>query len=125
MERLIQLAINAAALWVAVQLVDGIDFFGEWWELLFVAAAFSLLNTFLRPILRILTLPVTIATVGIFLLVINALMLLLTGVVANELGIAFEVRDFLAALIGSMVISLVGLVLAIAFGGRRLLRRLV
>ena len=125
MERLVQLAINAAALWVAIQLLDGIDFFGEWWELLIVAAAFSLLNTFLRPILRILTLPVTIVTLGLFLVVINAAMLLLTGVVAEELGIAFFVRDFFSALLGSLVISRVGLALSILFGGGRLMRRLV
>ena len=122
---LVQLAINAAALWVAVELIDGIDFAGEWWELLIVAAAFSLLNTFVRPILRILTFPITLLTLGLFLLVINALMLLLTGLVARELGLDFVVDGFLAALLGSIVISIVGLVLSIALGGGRLLRRLI
>ena len=125
MALLVQLAINAAALWVAVEVVDGIDFAGEWWELLFVAAAFSLLNTFVRPILRILTFPITLLTLGLFLLVINALMLLLTGLGARELGLDFVVDGFVAALLGSIVISIVGLVLSIALGGGRLLRRLI
>lgn len=125
MERLVQFAINAAALWVAVQLIEGIEFFGEWWELLVVAVAFSLLNTFLRPILRILTLPITLITLGLFLLVINALMLLLTGLIASELGVAFTVRDFWAALLGAIVISIVGLALSVLLGGGRLLRRVI
>ncbi len=122
---LVQIAINAAALWVAVELIDGIEFGGEWWELLIVAAAFGLINTFVRPILRILTFPITLLTLGLFLLVINALMLLLTGLVARELGLDFVVHDFLAALLGAIVIAIVGLLLSIALGGGRLLRRLI
>lgn len=107
----IQVVINAAALWVAVQLIDGIEFVGEWWELLIVALIFALVNTFLRPVLRILTLPITLLTLGLFLLVINAVLLLLTGFVASELGIFFVVDGFFAALLGAIVISLVSLAL--------------
>ena len=120
MALLIQLAVNAAALWVAVQLVDGIDFAGEWWELLIVAAAFSLLNTFVRPILRILTFPITMLTLGLFLLVINALMLLLTGAISNELALGLTVTDFFAALLGAIVISIVGMLLSAVIGAGRL-----
>lgn len=122
MDRLIQILINAAALWVAVQITP-VDFVGEWWQLLLVAAIFSLINTFLRPILRILTLPITLITLGLFLLVINALMLWLTGVVSAELNLGFTVPDFLAALLGSIVISLVGLVLSMVIGTGRLAGR--
>ena len=119
MDRLIQILINAAALWVAVQITP-VDFVGEWWQLLVVAVIFSLINTFLRPILRILTLPITIVTLGLFLLVINALMLLLTGAVSGELNLGFTVPDFIAALLGSIVISIVGLVLSLVIGTGRL-----
>lgn len=122
MDRLIQILINAAALWVAVQITP-VDFVGEWWQLLLVAVIFSLINTFLRPILRILTLPITLITLGLFLLVINALMLWLTGVVSAELNLGFTVPDFLAALLGSIVISLVGLVLSMVIGTGRLAGR--
>lgn len=125
MERLVQVAINAVALWVAVELVPGLLFLDEWWKLLIMAAIFSLLNTFLRPVLRILTLPITIATLGLFLLVINAVMLLITGAVASDLGIAFEVDGFESAVLGAIVISLVGLALSITIGGSRVVRRLV
>jgi putative membrane protein len=119
MDRLIQILINAAALWVAVQITP-VDFVGEWWQLLVVAVIFSLINTFLRPILRILTLPITIITLGLFLLVINALMLLLTGAVSGELNLGFTVPDFIAALLGSIVISIVGLILSLVIGTGRL-----
>lgn len=122
---LIQVAINAAALWVAVQVIDGIEFFGEWWELLIVALIFAVVNTFLRPILRIVTLPITILTLGLFLLVINALLLLLTSLVAGELGLAFVVDGFLAALLGAIIISLVSLALTMVLRSARIGRRVI
>ena len=127
MDRVIQVVINAAALWVAVQIVPGLDYdFGPsdaWWKFILVAVIFSLVNTYLRPILRILTLPITVITLGIFLLIINALMLLLTGAVANELGIPFTVADFGAAFLGSIVISIVGFALSMVIGTGRLAGR--
>ncbi|MEP6680873.1 MAG: phage holin family protein [Chloroflexota bacterium] len=123
MNRLIQVLVNAAAIYVAVVIVPGLSFTGEWWKLLVVAAIFSLVNTFLRPILRILTLPLTLITFGLFLLVINALMLLLTSAVSGELHLGFTVDSFLAALLGSIVISLVGLVLSMVIGSGRLAGR--
>lgn len=121
MDRILQTLINAAALYVAVLVVPNITFTGEWWKLLLVAFIFGLVNTFLRPILRILTLPITLITLGLFLLVINALMLLLTSAISTELDLGFQVSDFLAALLGSIVVSLVGFVLSLVIGtGRRL-----
>ena len=123
MNRLIQIAINAAAIYAAVVIVPGLGFTGEWWKLLIVAAIFSLVNTFLKPVLRILTLPLTLITFGLFLLVINALMLLLTGAVSGELSLGFTVDSFLAALLGSTVISLVGLALSMVIGSSRMAGR--
>lgn len=121
MDRILQTLINAAALYAAVLILrPQLDFTGEWWKLVLVAFIFGLVNTFLRPVLRIVTLPISIMTLGLFLIVINALMLLLTGVISAELDLGFEVADFLAALLGSVVISLVGFVLSLVIGtGRR------
>lgn len=120
MDRILQILINAAALYAAELVVPGILFTGEWWKLLVVAFIFGLVNTFLRPILRIVSLPLTIMTLGLFLFVINALMLLLTGAISNELNLGFQVDDFLAALFGSIVISVVGFALSLVIGaGRR------
>ena len=119
-DRLVQILVNAAALWVAVQLVSGIQFNGEWWKLLIVALAFSLLNTYLRPILRILSIPLTIITFGIFLLVINALMLLLTSAISGALNLEFHVDGFGAAFLGAIVVAIVGFLLSILIGTGRL-----
>ncbi|MEJ7803862.1 MAG: phage holin family protein [Candidatus Limnocylindria bacterium] len=123
MDRVIQILINAAALYVAVLIVPNLEFTGEWWKLLLVAAIFGLVNTFVRPILRIFTLPITVLTLGLFLLVINALMLLLTGAISNELNLGLTVGDFLAALLGSTVISIVGMLLSAVIGGSRVAGR--
>jgi putative membrane protein len=119
MDRVIGILVTAVALWVAVQIVPGLDFSGEIWKLLLVAVIFGLINAFIRPILLIFTLPITIMTLGLFLLVINALLLLLTGVISAELDLGFTVADFFAALLGSIVISIVGLVLSMLIGSTR------
>ena len=129
MDRVIQTLINAAALYVAVMLVPNLEFDfgaeGAWWKFLLVALIFGLVNTFLRPILRILTLPITLMTLGLFLLVINALLLMLTGAISAELDLGFTVGDFLAALLGSIVISIVGAILSLVFGAGRMSSKVV
>ncbi len=119
-DRILQILINAGALYVAVLLHIGITFAGDWWKLLLVALAFSLLNTYLRPILRILTFPITIVTMGIFLLVINAAMLLLTSAISDQLTLGFRVADFGAAFLGAIVVAIVGWILSMFVGVGRL-----
>jgi len=117
MAKLLQVLVNAAALWVAVQIVPDLDWSGtEWWKFLLVAVIFSLVNSFIKPILRVITLPITAVTLGLFLLVINALMLLLTGWVSDQLDLGFTVGGFIPALLGSIVISIVGWVLSMIVG---------
>lgn len=129
MDRVIQTLINAAALYVAVMLIPNLDFDfgadGAWWKFLLVALIFGLVNTFLRPILRILTLPITLMTLGLFLLVINALLLMLTGAISAELDLGFTVGDFLAALLGSIVVSIVGFLLGTVIGTGRVAGRVL
>lgn len=124
-DRILQILVNAGALYVAVYLHFGITFVGEWWKLLLVALAFSLLNTYLRPILRILTFPITIVTMGIFLLVINAAMLLLTSAISDGLQLGFHVADFGAAFLGAIVVAIVGWVLSMFVGVGRLPTRVL
>ena len=123
MDRIVQLLINAGALYVAVLLVPNLDFDfspdGAWVKFLLVAFIFGLVNTFVRPILQIFTLPITLMTLGLFLLVINALMLLLTDLISDELALGLSVGDFLAALLGAIVISVVGFVLSMVIGTAR------
>ena len=124
MDRIVQLLITAASLFVAVYVVPGLDFAFEpelaWLKFLVVALIFGLVNTFVRPILLIFTLPITIMTLGLFLIVVNALMLLLTGAISNELALGLTVTDFFAALLGAIVISIVGLLLSLVVRTGRL-----
>jgi putative membrane protein len=123
MDRIVQLLVNAGALYVAVLLVPGLDFDfapdGAWVKFLLVAFIFGLVNTFVRPILQIFTLPITLMTLGLFLIVINALMLLLTSAISSELALGLVVSDFLAALLGALVISVVGFALSMVIGTTR------
>jgi putative membrane protein len=77
-------------------------------------------NSYLRPILRILTFPISIVTLGLFLLVINALLLMLVGVISEQLQLGFSVADFWAALFGSIIISIVGWLLSMVVGASRM-----
>lgn len=99
---LIRLAIGAFGLWVADQLVGGISIDGTP-TLLLAAFLLGFVNAFVRPVFVVLTLPLTLLTLGLFLLVINAAML---GLVALLLP-GFHVAGFGSALLGSIVVSLV------------------
>ena len=107
MRLILKLLINALALWLAGELISGINLEGDFWTILLVALIFGLVNTFLKPILKILSLPVIILTLGLFALVINAAMLGLTAAITDALAIA----DFWSALLGAIVISVVSSVL--------------
>jgi putative membrane protein len=113
---LLRLLINAAALWVAIQLVDGIDHRGSWWSLLLVALVFGVLNASIRPLLKLLSLPVIILTLGLFIFVINALMLLMTGWVSGVLNLGFYVDGFWDAFFGGLIVSIISLLLSMFAG---------
>ena len=108
--------INILAIYAAVWLVPGIAFEGPGWQLGVIAAVFGLINVALRPLLTLLTCPLIILTFGLFGLVINALLLVLTAQIAGSLGFQFTVAGFWPAVLGGLVIALVGLALNILAG---------
>jgi putative membrane protein len=101
--------INAVALWVADALLDGITLSDSTGELVLVAVVFGLVNAFIKPIIQVLSCPLTIVTLGLFTLVINALMLMLTGWLT---GGAVSTANFGWALVGALIISIVSTVLS-------------
>ncbi|HEX4818022.1 MAG TPA: phage holin family protein [Nonomuraea sp.] len=110
----------AAALWVAVQLVDGItvnaptNSASYWGVLLLVALIFGLINAIVKPIVKALGCAIIVLTLGLFLLVINAGMLLLTSWIAGQLDIPFHVDSFYpAAFWGAIIISVVSWLLGL------------
>ena len=108
--------ISTLAIFAAVYLIPGISFVGPGWQLGIVAAVFGLVNLALRPLLALLTCPLIILTLGLFGLVINALMLLLTAQIAASLGVRFTVDGFWPAVLGGLVISIVSLILTVLAG---------
>ncbi len=113
---MLRLLATAAALWVATQLVPGITHSGSALSLLGVALVFGIVNALVAPILKLLSLPVILMTLGLFALVINALMLLLTSSVAGALGLGFDVDGFGAAFLGAILISVVSALIVLVLG---------
>lgn len=118
MKFLIRLIITAVALWAAVELVPGITYSGEPAQLLIVALVFGILNASIRPVLLMLTCPLVLITLGLFIFVLNAFMLWLTGALSQALNIGFAVDGFLPALVGGLVVGFVSTVLNIMVGDR-------
>ena len=111
---LLRVLVAAAALAAAAWLLDGIeltDTDDEVLTLLGVALIFGLVNAIVAPVVKLFSLPFIILTLGLLLWVINALMLMLTGAIADGLGLGFEVDGFGSALLGALVISVVTAIL--------------
>ena len=111
-----RLLINAAALWAATRLVPGISFDGDWRLLFAVALLFGVINVSVRPVLKLLTLPLLILTLGLFTFVLNALMLWLTGTISDALDLGFHVEGFAAAFVGGLVVTVVSFLLSLLVG---------
>lgn len=112
---IIRVFVNAVALWVAARLVGGIELTTEFWPMLGVAVVFGLLNALFKPIALLISLPFLILTLGLFTLVINALMLMLTAALVD----ALSVTGFWAAFWGAILISLVSLLFSMLLPDRR------
>jgi len=103
---------NAAAIAVAAWLLDGIRIEGTDWQdkilpLLIVSLILGIVTVFVEPVVKVLSLPFIIRTIGLFLLVINAFMLLLTSWIADQADVGFHVSGFWTALVGSIIITIV------------------
>ncbi|MFG3051087.1 phage holin family protein [Kitasatospora sp. NPDC048239] len=117
----IKTLINAAAIWVAAWIVTGITLVGDDWQhvsltVIAVALVFGVVNWLIKPVVKLLSLPLFVLTLGLITFVINALMLLLTSWVSDKLDLNFHVEDFWAALFGALIISLVSWGLSLALG---------
>jgi putative membrane protein len=113
---LIKLLATAVTLAVASWVVSGITLEGSTTSrrigtLLIVAAIFGVVNAVVKPVAKLLSLPFIILTLGLLIFVINALMLLLTSWITGKLDVQFHVSGFGSALLGSLVITLVGILL--------------
>ncbi|HAE59034.1 MAG TPA: hypothetical protein DCG54_05865 [Anaerolineae bacterium] len=114
---LIRLLINAVALYAAVSFVDGIQAVPgtNWVSYLGLAFIFGLLNALVRPILKFLTCPLIILTLGLFTLVINTALFWLTGLIGLNFGAGFTVNGFWPAFLGGLIVSIVSVILTTFF----------
>lgn len=109
---LIKIAITAAAVWVAQAIVPGLEFDGSGWAFVGVAVVFVVVNTIVKPILNILSIPFILITLGLFLLVTNAIVLQLVVWLSGSLNLGFTSDGFFwSTFLGAVVISLVRFIL--------------
>ena len=111
----LRLAVNAAALWFAAQVISGIEIRGAG-SLIGAAFIFGLVNALIKPVAHILGCSLTCLTVGLFALVINAAMLALTAWIAGSFGLDVSIDGFWAALTGALLISVVSWALNLFVG---------
>ena len=115
MKLLLRWAITAFALFCAAWLVPGITVDGQGWLLYAIMAAIlGLVNACIRPLLKMLTCPLIVLTLGLFTLVINALTLWLSSYIAQDwFGVDYMVSGFWSALWGALIVSVVSVVLSV------------
>ncbi|ALE93323.1 hypothetical protein AOC05_14970 [Arthrobacter alpinus] len=121
----LQVLINALALWVATSLVPGIQIitsgtsgletsnatFNTAVAYLFIAVVFGVINSLVKPVVKLLSLPVTILTLGLFTVVINAAMLWLTSWLSSYTPVHFTIDSFFwTAIIAALIISVISMV---------------
>jgi putative membrane protein len=128
---IVKVIINAIGVFAAIQVVPQInfDYGGDWWKLVVVALILAIVNSYLKPILKVLSFPITLISLGLFAFVLNAVLLLLVTFVSDLLGLGFTIGgfppdftadSFVGALLGSVVISIVATLLGMVNAGRRI-----
>jgi putative membrane protein len=128
----VRVLVNAIAVIAAIRLVPNVEFHGDWWQLLIVAAIFGVINAYIRPIVKLLSLPLTLVTFGLIGLVINTALVLLAAGVSGSLNLGFSLAGWppgkigidtiVAAFLTSIVISVISALMAfvrLAAPGRR------
>lgn len=116
---IVRTLVNAAALWAATKLVPGVEFTGGWVPFFGVAIVFGALNTFVGRLAKLLALPLIVLTLGLFLVVINAVMLRLTSALSGALELGFHVTGFWPAFWGALVVSIVSTTLGLMVAEKR------
>jgi putative membrane protein len=117
MEFVLRYAVNTAALYVAAWAIDGISYGDQWWTLLIAGLVFTVVNSFVKPLVTVLSIPFIIITLGIALFFINLAMLSLTALLVAD----FTIDGFWTAVKGTVIVWAVNVVAEAIIGatGRR------
>lgn len=124
MSFLLRVVINAAAIWLAAQLLSGLEVVGgedtttTVIVYLVLGLVFGLVNAVVKPIVKLISFPLYILTLGLFTFVVNALMLMLTGWLSEQTDYGLRVDGFGSAFVGALIISIVSFVLSVATRSR-------
>ena len=110
-----RLGINAGALWLAATWVRGFEIEG-WQSLVAAAVIFASVNAVIKPVAKLMGLPITCLTLGLFALLINAAMLALTAWIASQFDFNVEIDGFLAAFLAALLVSVVSTLLSVFVG---------
>lgn len=111
----VRLGINAAALWLAAAWVRGFEIEG-WPSLVAAAVIFAVVNAVIKPVAKLMGLPISCLTMGLFALLVNAAMLALTAWIAGQFDFNVEIDGFIAALFAALLISVVSTLLSVFVG---------
>src|SRR4051794_16109184 len=133
-ELVVRILINAAALFVAVKVLPtnllSFNWGNDWWKLLAVALVFALVNSYIKPIVKGLSMPIGLLTLGLIGFVINAVMLLLTALLSDSLKLGFKLGAFpptinsdaiVGAILAAIIISVVSTLASVALSPRKML----
>lgn len=124
MSFLLRVVINAAAIWLAAQLLSGLEVVGgedtstTVIVYLVLGLVFGLVNAVVKPIVKLISFPLYILTLGLFTFVVNALMLMLTGWLSEQTDYGLRVDSFGTAFVGALIISIVSFILSVATRSR-------
>lgn len=122
---LLRVIINAVAIWLATRILGGLDVVGGDDTLttvivfLVLALVFGVVNAVVKPIVKAISLPLYILTLGLFTIIVNALMLMLTGWLSEQTDYGLRIDNFGTAVLGGLIISVVSLILSVAIPGAR------
>lgn len=118
----IRIVVNAIALVAAIRFVPNVSFSGDWWQLALLAIVFGVVNAYLRPIVKLLSLPLSLLTFGLIGFVINTAMVMVAALISEQLSLDFQLAGFppgpinldvlIAAFLVSIVLSIVSVIMA-------------
>lgn len=117
---ILRILINALSIAVAVKVVNGITFTGEWWKMIAIGAVFGIVNSLIKPLLTLFTLPLIILTLGLFTLIINTLMLVITAELSGPFSLGLQINGFWAAFKGALIVSIVSMLLSWITGAKKI-----
>ena len=108
----LRIMINALSIAAAVKVVNGLTFTGEWWKMIIIGAVFGIINSLIKPLVTLFAFPLIILTLGLFTLIVNAFMLLITVKLSGPLNLGLQMHGFWAAFWGALMISIVSIILS-------------